>query len=48
MADTALDRALDGLEAAIQAVRDAAGNLPETAEAAGDAAAAAAHGASGG
>jgi hypothetical protein len=48
MAETALDKALDGLDNAIEAVRDAAANLPETAEAAGDAVAAAAHGASGG
>jgi NAD(P) transhydrogenase subunit alpha len=48
MAETALDKALDGLDIAIEAVRDAAANLPETAEAAGDAVAAAAHGASGG
>ncbi len=44
MAESALDKALDGLDAAAQAVRDAAADLPAVAEAAG----AAAHGASGG
>jgi len=44
MAESTLDKALDGLDAAAQAVRDAAANLPEVADAAG----AVAHGASGG
>lgn len=44
MADSTLDKALDGLDAAAQAVRDAAANLPDVADAVG----AAAHGVSGG
>lgn len=44
MAESTLDKALDGLDAAAQAVREAAANLPEVA----DAASAVAHGASGG
>jgi NAD(P) transhydrogenase subunit alpha len=44
MAETALDKALDGLDAAVEAVRQAAGELP----AATDTAGAAAHAASGG
>jgi proton-translocating NAD(P)+ transhydrogenase subunit alpha len=48
MAETALDRAIDGLETAIQTVREAASQLSDNAEAVGDAAAAAAHGATGG
>ena len=48
MADTALDKALDSLDEAIVAVREAAANLSQNADAVSDAAAAAAHGASGG
>jgi NAD(P) transhydrogenase subunit alpha len=44
MADTALDKALDGLESAVEAVRQAAGELPAASESAG----AAVHAASGG
>lgn len=44
MAESTLDKALDGLDAAAQAVREATANLPEVA----DAASAVAHGASGG
>jgi NAD(P) transhydrogenase subunit alpha len=44
MANSAVDKALDGLEAAAEAVREAVTNMPAVADAAG----AAAHGASGG
>ncbi len=44
MANEALEKALSGLDAAIEAVRDAAASAPELADAAGQAA----HGASGG
>ena len=48
MANTALEKALEGLETAVDAVGEAVKNLPAVAEGASDAAAAAAHGATGG
>ncbi|TCD11390.1 proton-translocating transhydrogenase family protein [Oricola cellulosilytica] len=48
MAETALDRAMESLETAIEGVREAASELSQNAEAVGDAAAAAAQGVSGG
>ncbi len=48
MATTALEKALDGLETAVEAVEDAVENLPAMADGTADAVASAAHGVSGG